>query len=116
MANVARVRVELKDKYNNPDKNYRELWKEFTRRVNSGRIMHDYKDHQHYESRSKKLRQRYRESVKHHQMEIIEQKIVAGERVNVSDGLVKKVMANLHKEKKERKEKRKNRSLDRFEQ
>lgn len=106
---VARVRVELKRKYNDPERNFREMLQEFRRRVTNAGVMHDFKDHQYYESEGEKIRKSKRDSIKKLLMEALTKKIVAGERIEGHGGMVKKIMSNLKKEK-EKKEKRKERS------
>lgn len=104
MANVVRVRVELKKKYNDPHKNFREMHAEFKRRVSNAGILHDYKDHEYFESKSEKKRKKRSATRKKLQMEMLEEKILSGERVKASPGLVKKAMAN-HNKKQQRQSK-----------
>ena len=101
MANVVRVRVELKKKYNDPHKNFKEMFQEFKRRVSNAGILHDYKDHQFFETKSQKTRRKKRESAKRIQMETLADKIMQGERVKAPSGFVKKVL-NSHKKDKKR--------------
>lgn len=110
IGSIARVRVELRRKYNDPYKNFKDLLTEFKRRVNLRGIMHDYKDHQFFESKSEKRRKLRKAAVKKFQMEAIEQKIVAGDPVNASPGMIKKVRANMQatKEKQNKKRERSN--------
>src|SRR4051812_17280989 len=91
---IARVRVELKRKFNDPDKNFKEMLHEFRRQMTKTGIMHDFKDHQFYESKSEKTRKAIRDSKKKLLMESLTQKIVAGERVEGHGGMVKKIMSN----------------------
>lgn len=105
MANLARVRVELKKKYNDPDKNFREMFQEFKRRVSNSGLLHDYKDHQFYESKSERKRKARRVSKKKMLMESIETKIRTGEKINASAGLIKKVKSNMLKDKKDKNKK-----------
>lgn len=100
MSNVARVRVELKRKYNDPDKNFKEMLHEFKKRVNLSGVLHDYKEHQYFESKSEKDRKKRNDAIKKFKMEAIEAKILAGEKVDAPAGIIKKVMANLNKDKK----------------
>lgn len=95
LGRIARVRVELKRKYNDPFKNFKDLLTEFKRRVNLRGIMHDYKDHQFFESKSEKKRKSRNAAAKKFQMEAIEKKIIAGDPVKASAGMVKKVKANM---------------------
>jgi ribosomal protein S21 len=103
MANRARVRVELKKKYNDPQRNFKDMLQEFKRRVSNAGILHEYKEHQFYESPSEKNRKRKKEADKKRQMETLERKILGGERVKASAGLIKKVMSNLTKNKRDNK-------------
>jgi ribosomal protein S21 len=105
---LARVRVELKRKYNDPDRNFKEMLQEFRRRVSNAGIMHDFKDHQFYMSEGERARKTKRDTVKRMLMDSLTKKIVAGERIEGHGGMVKKIMSNLKKEK-EKKEKRKER-------
>lgn len=102
MANLVRVRVELKKKYNDPDKNFREMFQEFKRRVSNSGLLHDFKEHQVYESKSERKRKARRASKKKMLIESIETKIRTGEKINAPAGLIKKVKANLLKDKKDK--------------
>lgn len=112
MAIRARVRVELKKKYNDPMRNFRDMLQEFRRRVNNSGIMHDVKDHEFFESKSEKKRKKRKEAEKKHLMEDLERKILGGERVKASAGLIKKIMSNLNKDKKDNKKRTKYRQDD----
>lgn len=103
MANQTRVRVELKKKYSDPHRNFKDMLQEFKRRVSNAGILHDYKAHQVYESPSEKNRKKRKEAQKKHQMETLEQKILGGEKVKASAGLIKKIMSNLAKGKQDAK-------------
>ena len=54
MSSTARVRVESRKKYNDPDRNFRDLFQEFKRCVNNSGIMHDYREHEFYQKKSEK--------------------------------------------------------------
>jgi len=107
MSNVVRIRTELKKKYNDPDKNFKEMLQAFRREVSKSGIMHDFKDHQFYESRSEKDRHIKRASQKKALMESIEKKILTGEKVNAPAGIIKKVKSNMLKDKKDKDDKKK---------
>ena len=96
------VRVEIKKKYNDPQRNFKEMFTEFKRRVSNAGIMHEYKEHQFFESKSEKARKIKKAAKKKQQMEILEGKIQRGERVKAPAGVIKKVMANQNKDKKRR--------------
>jgi len=98
MANVTRVRVELKRKYNDPEKNFREMFQEFKRRVSNAGILHDLKEHQYFESKSEKSRKAKREAAKKSKQQTLEEKLMRGERVKAPSGVVKKIMANQKKD------------------
>lgn len=100
MANATRVRVELKNKYNDPQKNFKDMFQEFKRQVSNAGILHDYKSHQEFESPSHKKRKKKREAVKKQQQEQLEQKILTGERVKAPSGVIKKILANQKKQRK----------------
>lgn len=108
----SRVRVELKKKFNDPDKNFKEMLQEFRRRVSNAGIMHDFKDHQYYESKSEKRRKAKRNSQKKMLMDALTKRVVAGERIEGHGGLVKKIMSNLKKEK-DKKDRKKERGHNR---
>lgn len=99
MANITRVKVELQDKWLDRERNFKEMFQEFKRRVSHAGILHDLKQHQIFESRSQKKRRKLRESVKKHEHELLEQKIMAGERVKAPAGVIKRILANQRKEK-----------------
>ena len=99
MANAARVLVELRHKYNDPEKNFKEMFHEFKRQVNNSGIMHDYKAHQEFQSPSEKKRKKKREAVKKQRQEQLTEKIIAGERVKAPSGVIKKILANAKKKK-----------------
>lgn len=102
----ALVRVVLKKKYNDHEKNFKEMLQEFKRKISNIGIMHDFKDHQFYESKSVRKRKTRLVSAKKSLMDTIEKKIVAGDKdIKASPGLIKKVIANM-KEKQEKKEKK----------
>jgi ribosomal protein S21 len=102
MSNITRVRVELKKKYNDPQRNFKDMLQDFKRRVSNAGILHDYKEHQFYESKSEKKRKKRKEIEKKLQMEALEQKIIGGEKIRASAGLIKKVMAHMNKNSKKR--------------
>lgn len=98
MANATRVRVELKKKYNDPEKNFREMFQEFKRRVSNAGILHDLKGHQYFESKSEKARKAKREAIKKARQQTLEEKVLRGERVNAPSGVIKKIMASQKKD------------------
>ena len=93
MSNKTRVRVDLKKKYNDPQRNFKDMLQEFKRRVSNAGILHDFKEHQFYETKSEKRRKKRKEAQKKLQMEMLEQKILGGERTKASAGLIKKVVS-----------------------
>jgi ribosomal protein S21 len=97
--NVARVRVELKKKYNDPAKNFREMHQEFKRRVSNAGILHDLKAHQYFESKSEKARKSKAEAKKKQKQSRLEEAIRRGERVKAPSGVIKKIMAGGKKDK-----------------
>lgn len=103
MANIARVRVELKKKYNDPQRNFKEMFQEFKRRVSNAGIMYAYREHEFYMSKSEKRRKKRNEAMKKQQMETLELQILGGEKINASAGMIKKIMSNLNKDKKDNK-------------
>lgn len=103
---LARVRVELKRKFNDPVKNFKEMMQEFRRQVTKVGVMHDLKDREFYESPSEIVRKNKRAAQKKRLMDSLTQRILAGERVEGHGGMVKKVMANIKKEKEKKEKKR----------
>ncbi len=112
MANKVRVRVELKRKYSDPERNFKDMFQEFKRRVSNAGVMHDYRDHEFFIKESEKNRKKKKEAAKKNQMANLEQKILGGERVKASAGLIKKIMSNLNKDKKDTKKRNKYRNDD----
>lgn len=97
MSNIARVRVDVKNKYNDPHKNFKDMFAEFKRKVSSAGILHDHKEHQFYESKSEKARKKKQEAIAKQRNEMLEEKIMAGERVKASAKLIKKITASHNK-------------------
>jgi ribosomal protein S21 len=96
---IARVRVELKKKFNDPMKNFKEMLREFHRQMAKAGIMHDYREHAVYEKDSDRIRRIRKEAKKNLLMDGIRGRILAGEKVEGHGGLIKKVRANLRREK-----------------
>ncbi|MBD3280924.1 30S ribosomal protein S21 [Candidatus Dojkabacteria bacterium] len=99
MANVSRVRVELKKKYNEPHRNFKLMLEEFRRQVSDAGVLHTYKEHSVYESDGEKKRRKKKEREKKFAQERLEQSILAGERVSAPAGFIKKVLAKTKKKK-----------------
>ena len=93
MANVTRVKVVLKKKYNDPEKNFREMFQEFKRRVSNAGILHELKEHQHFESKAEKARKARKEAKTKAREQQLEEKIRRGERVDAPIGVIKKIMS-----------------------
>ncbi len=91
--NVTRVKVELKKKYNDPEKNFREMHQEFKRRVSNAGILHHLKDHQYFESKSEKERKAKKEAKKKARQQQVEECIRRGEKVNAPSGVIRKIMS-----------------------
>jgi len=100
MSNITRVRVEVKKKYNDPHKNFKEMFQEFKRRVSNAGILADHKDHQYFETKTQKNRRKKMATVKRFHMEALSEKIMSGERVKAPSGLIKKVLNGQKKENK----------------
>lgn len=103
MAKVVNIRVELKRKSGDPERNFKDMLQDFKRKVNTSGILHEYKEHQTYESKSEKKRKEKMIQKKKLLMESIESKIINGDKIYASAGLVKKVKSNMLKDKKDRK-------------
>lgn len=93
MANKTRVRVEAKWTGENPlekMKAFKYLFTEFKRRVSDAGIMHYLKEHEYYESKTSKRRRKKREAALRRQREILESRIMAGERVKAPARMFRK--------------------------
>lgn len=115
----AQVRVELKRKFNDPMKNFKEMLQEFRRQMTKAGVMHELKAHEFYESKSEKVRKEKRSDQKKRLMDSLTHRILAGERIEGHGGTVKKVMANIKKEKDKKGKKRERnnyRSHDEYQQ
>jgi ribosomal protein S21 len=108
----AHVRVVLKKKFNDPDKNYKEMLADFRRRVSTAGVLREFKEHQFYESKSEKRRKAKRCAQKKLLMDVLTKRMLAGERIEGHGGMVKKIQSNLKKEK-EKKEKKRERQGER---
>lgn len=66
MANVARVRVELRENryadYDDRENAFKKMFTAFKKKCNETGIMHAYKQHESFESNSRKRRRKERES------------------------------------------------------
>lgn len=107
MANAVRCRVDLKmfgrhaqdwDR----DKAFRIMFQEFKHRCSEAGIMHQIKENQFYESKSRKQRKKLRETINRRKQDEIEEKLRKGEKVNCSGKIIKKIKARerLNKNKK----------------
>lgn len=99
MSRITRVRVELKNKYNDRERNFKDMFQDFKRRVSNAGILHDLKEHQNFEGKSEKKRKKKREAIKKHRQALLEEKILSGERVKAPSGVIKKIMAAQRKDK-----------------
>jgi ribosomal protein S21 len=63
MANIVRARVDLRpSKHKSPEEEFKEMLHVFKRRCNEANIMHDYKEHEFFISKSEKKRNKKREA------------------------------------------------------
>jgi len=63
MASATRVRVELSNRsYQDRERSFKILLTKFKRECNNLGIMHDYKEHQFFESKSRKARMKKKEA------------------------------------------------------
>lgn len=96
MSNVVQVRVELKNfskgDYFDREKAFRIMMSEFRNKCADAGIMHDYKEHQQFESKARKRRQKRRETQSRLLLDNLERKIKAGEPVEKNGKLYKKLM------------------------
>ena len=93
MANVSRVKVVAKWTGNSPNERaraFRHLHTEFKRRVSDAGIMHEFKEHQFFESKASKRRKKKREAELRRKQEMLEERIYSGERMKVPAGVLKK--------------------------
>ena len=97
MANIVRVRVELQRKYNDPERNFKDMLQEFRKRVGHAGVLHDLKNHETFESPSQKKRKKKRDAKKKAENEILEQKVLAGERVKAPSGVIQRILSNNRK-------------------
>lgn len=107
MANVTRIKVKLGDRWNDPDRNFREMLIDFRTKVSDAGILHEYKEAQVFTSKSEKKRKKRREAKSRNQQAMIEQKLKNGDPVRAPSGLIKRVLARKKKDqdrKKQRKE------------
>ena len=100
MSNVTRVKVELKRKYNDKEKNFKDMFHAFKRACTDAGIAHDLKRKQFFESKSEIRRKKKRDVENKQRLERLEKKILAGERVQAPSGLVKKILERANKPKK----------------
>lgn len=112
----ARIRIELRRKFNDPEKNFKEMLQAYRREINKTGLLRDYKAHQTYESKGEKRRKTQRDARKRLLMDSLTQKILAGERVDGHGGMVKKIMADLKKDKEKRREKKERNAQQRQQQ
>jgi ribosomal protein S21 len=98
----------LKKKYNDSWKNFKEMLHEYKRRMNKAGVLHEYREHEFFESKSRKQRKAKRDMQKKTLMESLAKRILSGERVLTPAGVVKKVVANLKKDKLDKKKDRDN--------
>lgn len=90
---IARVRVELKPGVRYDDRAFRVMFQEFKRKCSDAGIMHTFKEHQFFESKSVKARKKRRENANKMQQDVVEQKLLRGEKVRCSSKLIKKIRA-----------------------
>jgi ribosomal protein S21 len=88
------------------------LLKEFRKKCGEAGISHDYKEHQFFESKSVKERKKLRNSINRLQQEMIEQKLLNGEKVRCSSKLIKKIRAKQAKATKRNKSGERDRERD----
>lgn len=63
MANAVRVRVELRtSRHKSPEDEFKEMLHVFKRRCNEANILHDFKEHEFFVSKSEKKRKKKREA------------------------------------------------------
>ena len=97
---IARVRVEVQRKYGDPMKNVKDALYELRRRVEDAGILTSLKEHEVFESKTQKKRRKKKAARAKFQREQLEARILAGEKVRASAGVVKKIMASIYKKKK----------------
>lgn len=110
MPNVTRIKVKLGEKYNDPERNFREMLINFRFAVSDSGILHEYKESQVFQSRSEKKRKKKREIISRSKQTMIAEKLKTGDPIRASSGLIKRVKARQKKES-ERKRQRKDQSF-----
>lgn len=88
MANKSRARVVSYGK----KKGVRALLKEFKRAVGEAGILHEYKEHQFFKSKSEKRREKQREVEKKMKLVQMEKDLMAGKHVKAPKSLIRKVL------------------------
>lgn len=109
MANVSRVKVELKKKYNDKERNFKDMFHAFKRACTDAGIAHDIKRKQFHETKSEKRRRKKREVENKMRLDRLEKKILAGERVQAPSGLVKKILERANRKPKKGRDRNKRR-------
>lgn len=84
------------------DRAFKLLHQEFKKRCSDAGIQHDIKEHQYFESKSRKARKKRREVINKRMQETIEEKLNRGERVGCSSKLIKKIRSNQAKKAKKK--------------
>jgi len=102
MANVVRVRIEVKRKYNDPDKNLKDAIHALRKEIGKDGLLREYRERQTYQSPSEKNRRRRRSSAQKLLVESLRAKILSGEKIREPVALVKKIKLDLIEEKKDR--------------
>jgi ribosomal protein S21 len=97
MSKIVRVRVELKNKYNDPERNFKEMLREFNKRVGDEGVLHTFREHTIFESPGEKRRRKKRENLSKIRNAELERKVLNGERVKAPAGLIKKIIMGAKK-------------------
>lgn len=78
MSNAVRVRVDLRpSKHKSPEEDFKEMLHVFKRRCNEANILHDFKEHEFFVSKSEKKRKKKKEAIAKARKEREEQEIRA---------------------------------------
>lgn len=88
-------RVYVKNKYADPDKNLKDAVREFRNRVGSAKIMHLLKKRDFFESKTVIRKRKKHESKRKAWEGMVEEKILNGDPLDISPGVLKRIMKRL---------------------
>lgn len=92
------LRVELRPGVRCDDRSMKMLIHDFRKKVNEAGILPLYKEHQYFESKSSKARKKRKDCINKMEQDTIERKLAAGEKVQCSSKMIKKIRAKQAKQ------------------